>query len=133
MAGNPRPYPLNIYPESIMNPQVITLEPTTTPTNSRTILSKNGFTCSLIMLAPGEETPPRETDQVEEHVLYIVEGMATVRFEELNTILNKDEALLIPRDKQHVIAAHPETSAKLLRVDVPPREVVVPQIVSFDR
>jgi mannose-6-phosphate isomerase-like protein (cupin superfamily) len=116
-----------------MNPQVITLEPTTTPTNSRTILSKNGFTCSLIVLDPGEETPPRENDQVEEHVLYIVEGTATVRFEELNTILNKDESLLIPRGKRHVIAAHPETSAKLLRVDVPPRQVVVPQIISFDQ
>src|SRR5688572_5917072 len=116
-----------------MNPQIITLEPTTTANNSRTILSKNGFTCSLIMLAPGDETPPREADQVEEHLLYIVEGRVTVRFEELNTILNKDEALLVPRSKPHVIAAHAGAWAKLLRVDVPPRQVVVPQIISFDR
>ena len=116
-----------------MTSQSITLEPTTTPANSKTILSKNGFTCSLIMLAPGDETPPRQTDQVEEHLLYIVEGTATVRFEDLNTILNKDEALLIPQGKRHVIAAHPGAWAKLLRVDVPPREIVVPPIISFDR
>ena len=90
-----------------MNSPLITLEPTKTLINSKTILSKNGFTCSLLTLAPGDETPPRETDQVEEHILYIVEGTATVRFEDLNTILNKDEALLIPPGKRHVIAAHP--------------------------
>jgi mannose-6-phosphate isomerase-like protein (cupin superfamily) len=116
-----------------MNSQIFTLEPTTTPTNSKTILSKNGFTCSLLMLAPGDETPRPNADQVEEHVLYIVEGSATVRFEDLNTILNEDEAMLIPRGKQHVIAADSGAWAKLLRLDVPPRQVVVPQIISFDR
>ena len=85
------------------------------------------------MLAPGDETPPREIDPPKEHLLYIVEGTATVRFEDLNTILNKDEALLIPKGKRHVIAAHPGAWAKLLRVDVPPREIVVPPIISFDR
>ena len=116
-----------------MNPHTTTLDPLTTPTNSKTILSKDGFTCFLMMLAPGDETPPREADQVEEHLLYVVEGSATVRFEDLNTILNKDEALLIPRGKQHAIAAHPGAWAKLLRVDVPPRQAVVPQIISLDR
>src|SRR5687768_12143688 len=112
MAANARPRPFNIHTESIMNPQITTLEPTTTPTNSKNILSKNGFTCSLMMLAPGDETPPRDADQVEEHVLYIVEGSATVRFEDVNTILNKDEAMLIPRGKQHVIAADSGAWAK---------------------
>jgi quercetin dioxygenase-like cupin family protein len=84
------------------------------------------------MLAPGDERPSREADQIEEHLLYVVDGSATIRFDDLNTILNKDEALLIPRGKQHVIAAHPGAWAKLLRVDVPPRQVVVPQIISFD-
>jgi quercetin dioxygenase-like cupin family protein len=116
-----------------MNPFVTSLEPVATPTNSKTILVKDGFACSLIMLAPGDETPPREADQVEEHVLYVVEGEATVRFDAVNTILSKDEALLIPKGKQHVIAANPGKWAKLLRVDVPPRQVVVPQIISFDR
>jgi mannose-6-phosphate isomerase-like protein (cupin superfamily) len=116
-----------------MNPHVTTLDPVTTPITAKTILSKEGFTCTLLMLGPGDETPPREADQVEEHVLYVVEGGATIRFDEVNTILSKDEALLIPKGKQHVIAANPGVWAKLLRVDVPPRLVVVPQIISFDR
>ena len=116
-----------------MNPSVVTLEPVATPTHSKTILSKEGFACSLIMLAPGDETAPREADQVQEHLLFVVEGEATIRFDGMNTILNKDEALLIPRGKPHVISAYPDGWAKLLRIDVPPRQVVVPQIISFER
>lgn len=116
-----------------MSPSITTLDPTTTPNHGKTILSKDGFACSLLTLAPGDETPRRTADQVEEHLLFVVDGEATVRFDDVNTILSKDEALLIPRGKEHVIAAHPGGWAKLLRVDVPPRQVVVPQIISFDR
>jgi quercetin dioxygenase-like cupin family protein len=116
-----------------MNSSLVTLDPVATPTHSNTILSKDGFGCSLLMLAPGDETPSREADQVEEHILFVVEGEATVRFGALTTILKKDEALLIPRGKRHVISAHAGGWAKLLRVDVPPRQVVVPQIISFER
>ena len=116
-----------------MNPHLTTLDPVTTPINTKTILSREGITCSLIMLAPRDETPRSESDQMDEHLLFVVEGEATVRFDDVNTILNKDEALLIPRGKQHVIAAHPDGWAKLLRVAIPPRQVVVPQIISLDR
>lgn len=116
-----------------MNPSVVSLDPVITPTHSKTILSKEGFACSLIMLAPGDETAPREANQVEEHLLFVVEGEATIRFDVVNTILSKDEALLIPRGKPHVISAHSGGWAKLLRVDVPPRQVVVPHIISFER
>jgi uncharacterized cupin superfamily protein len=116
-----------------MNPQLTTLDPVTTATHTKTILSKEGFSCSLIMLAPGDETPRREANQVEDQILFVVEGDATVRFDDVNTILGKDEALLIQKGKAHVVAAHPGAWAKLLRIDVPPRQVVVPQILSFDR
>jgi len=115
-----------------MKPSVVILDSVASATNSKTILSKAGFACSLIILAPGDETPPREADQVEEHLLFVVEGEATVRFDVVNTILNKDEALLIPRGKSHVISTHSGGWAKLLRVDVPPRQTVVPQIISFE-
>jgi hypothetical protein len=51
----------------------------------------------------------------------------------VNTILNKDEAVLIPKGKEHVIVAHPGERAKLLVVDVPPRQVITPPLVSFER
>lgn len=116
-----------------MNSSIITLDPVTARDPAKTILSKNGFACSLLTLAPGEETPVREADQFEEHLLFLLEGQATVSSDQVNTILHKDEALLLPRGKQHVISAQSNGAAKLLRVDVPPRQVVMPQIISFDQ
>lgn len=115
-----------------MNPQITTLDPVTSATNTKTILSKEGFQCSLIMLAPGDETPLRESHDVEEHILFVVDGEATVRFGEVNTMLAKDEALLIPKGKAHLIAAGASGWAKLLRVDVPPRQIVTPQILTIN-
>jgi quercetin dioxygenase-like cupin family protein len=116
-----------------MNSQITTLNPVSSSFNLRTLLAKEGFTCSLIMLEPGDEAPRRDPEPVEEHILYVVEGEVTVHFDRLNTILTKDEALLIPRDKEHVITANSGGLTKLLRVDVPPRQVVVPQIISVER
>lgn len=115
-----------------MNPQITTLDPVSSNVHARIILAKEGFACSLIMLAPGDETPPSESAQVEEHVLFVVDGEATVRCEDVNTILNKDEAMLIPKGKVHTIVASPGSWTKILRVDVPPRQMVTPQIISFD-
>lgn len=114
-----------------MNPELTTLESPHSAAYAKTILSKDGFTCSIVTLAPGDETPLRESHQVDEHILFVIEGEATVRFEDVNTILSKDHALLIPKGKAHSIAAQPGGWAKLLRVDVPPRQIVTPQILSF--
>jgi mannose-6-phosphate isomerase-like protein (cupin superfamily) len=114
-----------------MNSPITTLDPVPTPIATKTILSRDGFTCSLLTLAPGDETPQRDAHHVEEHVVYVAEGAATVHFDDMNTMLKKDEALLIPKGKAHVIAAQPGGWAKLLRVEVPPRQVVVPQIISL--
>lgn len=68
-----------------------------------------------------------------EHILYGVEGEATIRFGDVNTMLRQDQALLIPQGKAHVISASAESGTKILRLEVPPRQVVTPQILSFDR
>jgi mannose-6-phosphate isomerase-like protein (cupin superfamily) len=115
-----------------MNPQLTTLDPITSPSNIRGILAKDGFHCSIITLSPGDETPPREAQDAEENVLFAIEGEATVRFGDLNTMLKKDEALIIHKGQAHIIAAGPNSWAKILRVDVPPRQVVTPQILTID-
>jgi mannose-6-phosphate isomerase-like protein (cupin superfamily) len=116
-----------------MNPQLTTLDPITSATNTKSILSKDGFGCSIITLAPGDETPLRESHNVEEHILFTIDGEATVRSGDLNTMLKKDEALLIPKGQPHLIAAGASGWAKVLRVDVPPRKVVMPEILTIDR
>lgn len=113
-----------------MNSDITTLDPVTSTANTKPILAKDGFECSLIMLAPGDETPLREAPDVEEHVLFVIDGEATVRFGEVNTMLKKDEALLVSKGKEHRIAAGAGGWAKLLRVDVPPRKIVTPQILT---
>ena len=116
-----------------MNPPITTLDPVSPPLNSKIILAQDGFTCSLLTLAPGDETPPREPNHGEETLLFVVEGEVTVRVAEVNTILSKDQALRIPQGKEHVIAAHRGSEAKLLQVGIPPRQIVTPQILSFSR
>jgi len=116
-----------------MNPQLTTLDSVATPTNTKSILAKDGFQCSIITLAPGDETPLREAHDVEAHILFAIEGEATVRFGDINTMMKKDEALLVPKENAHLIAAGPNGGAKILRVDVPPRQVVTPQILTIDR
>ena len=99
---------------------------------TKNILSKHGLNCSLVLLERGQETAQTDSSDMAEHLLFVIEGEATVRFGDINTVVNKDEALLIPERKEYSIFSH-VGSAKLLRVDVPPRQVVTPQIITFDR
>jgi mannose-6-phosphate isomerase-like protein (cupin superfamily) len=116
-----------------MNSQITTLDPVTPSLHSRTILAREGYTCSLLTLAPGDETPRREANEVEEHLLFVVEGEVTIRFAELNTIVGQDQALLVRKGEGHVIAAQPGGWTKILRIDIPPRQIVVPQLITFER
>ncbi len=117
----------------IMTSKITTIDTVPAPLNIKTILAKEGFTCSLLRLAPGGETPIRETNQIADHLLFVTEGVATVRLGDVNTILAKDQALLIRQGQEYVITAHPDGWAKVLRVDVPPRQIVAPQIITLDR
>jgi len=114
-----------------MNPEITTLNPPSPSALTKNILSKHGFNCSIIMLGRGEETARADSSQMAEHLLFVIEGEATVRFGDVNTVVNKDEALLIPKEKEYSILAHVGW-AKLLRVEVPPRQVITPQIITFD-
>jgi len=116
-----------------MKPELATLDPVRSPAHSKTILSQDGFTCTLLTLAPGDETRRVESGHLDEHVLYVIEGEVTVRSDAVNTILTQDKALLVPKGKEHSIAAHPGSRAKLLRLEVPPRQVIVPPLVSLER
>lgn len=115
-----------------MNPQLTPLDPITSPSYTKSILATDGFHCSVITLSPGDETPLREAQDVEESVLFVIEGEPTIRFGALNTMLKKDGALLIHKGRPHVIAAGPNARAKILRVDVPPRQVVSPHVLTID-
>jgi quercetin dioxygenase-like cupin family protein len=116
-----------------MTSKITTLDSAPASLNTKTILAKEGFNCSLLTLAPGYETPKREATQAEDHVLFVIDGTVTVRVGDVNTILAKDQAILIHQGQEYVIVAHPGGWAKFLRIDVPPRQTVTPQIITLDR
>lgn len=106
-----------------MSPELVTLDPTTTaPATAKTILSRYGYTCTLLTLAPGDETPRRSAREVEEHLLYVIAGQVTIRAGGINTVLNADSALLLPAGREHSIAASPASEARLLRIETPARQ-----------
>lgn len=116
-----------------MTSSLTTLDPVTTSLTTKTVLAKEGFACSLLTLAPGEETPRREADQIEDRLLFVIEGEATVRYGDGNTMLGKDQAVLIRKGEQHIIATSPGGWTRLLRVDIPPRQIVTPHIITPGR
>jgi mannose-6-phosphate isomerase-like protein (cupin superfamily) len=114
-----------------MNPDITTLNPPASTAVTKNILSKHGFNCALIVLSRGDETARADSTQMAEHLLFVVEGEVTVRFGDVNTVVNKDEALLIPKEKEYSVLSHLGW-AKVLRVEVPPRQVITPQIITFE-
>jgi quercetin dioxygenase-like cupin family protein len=115
-----------------MNPSITTLDPPTPNATIRKILSQDGFDGSLITLTPGEDAYRVDASQSQEHILFVVDGEVTVRSGEVNTILKPEDALLLAKGREHSIVAHAPGQAKLLQIEVPPRQVVTPQILSFD-
>lgn len=115
-----------------MNSLLTTLAPAPAGGQPKTVLSKNGFTCTVLTLAPGDELRRDDAGQIGEHVLYLLEGWATVSIGDISIILEKDRALHLAAGRVHTIAANAGSPARLLRVDVPPRAPVEPQIVTLE-
>jgi mannose-6-phosphate isomerase-like protein (cupin superfamily) len=109
-----------------MNPEITTLDPVATSSVARTLLSRDGVNCTLLTLAPGDETPFTDSTSSPEQVLFVAEGQVTVRFGGVNTLVNQEEAYLLPAGRPYSLAASRAGNAKVLRVALPPRQVVAP-------
>jgi mannose-6-phosphate isomerase-like protein (cupin superfamily) len=109
-----------------MNPEITTLDPIVSSTVARNLLSREGVSCSLVTLAPGDETPFTDSSSSPEQLLFVVQGRITVRFGGVNTIVNQEEAYLLPAGRPYSLAADRAGDARVLRVELPPRQVVAP-------
>lgn len=116
-----------------MNSLLTTLPPYAGAPTSTTVLSQAGYHASLHSLPPGAELPPCPGDGANDHILFVVEGEARVRVGDVTTILAPEQALHLPSNKEHTIVAGSASALKILCVDVPPRQVTLPPIVSFER
>jgi quercetin dioxygenase-like cupin family protein len=115
-----------------MTSELTTLERAATMPSAKTILSQDDFNCSIVPLRPGDEIAHQKPAPGEVRILFVIDGQITVRADLINTVLGKDEALIMPDDDVHLNSANPDAWAKLLIVKVPPRQVITPQIISFD-
>lgn len=102
-----------------MNPRPATSHPFANLANAKTIFAQAGVTCSLIMLAPGDEVPAFGAEDNGRHVFYVVEGEVKVRTTRGDTVLYKDGAIMVTRADEPVLSTPTDGWAKLLRVEIP--------------
>lgn len=108
---------------------LVTLEPPLHSSPVQTILSTEGFTGQLLAFAPGEERS-FDLSAANQNIVFVVDGEVTIRAGEINTILDRDRATLLPKGGDCVVVASKGAPAKVLRLEVPPRQVVQPQILT---
>jgi glyoxylate utilization-related uncharacterized protein len=96
------------------------------------VLNQNGFSCALLTLAPGTETelPPSHTP--DDQLLYVVDGEVAVLARGVTTLLQRGKAMLLPPGKSTELAARAAAPVRLLRIEIPPRQIVSPEIIAPD-
>lgn len=114
-----------------MNTMPLIKEMPTHTTLTKRVLSHDGLKCSLLVLGPGEEVPAPDEREIPERVLFVAEGEVTVHVDELYYILKKDDALHVPKAKEHSIVGASGGWSKILRIDLPAREIVTEQILTL--
>ena len=116
-----------------MNSLITTLPPPPAAPSTTTILTKSGFSCSLITLAPGAELPASGAPATDEQILFVIEGEAAVQLgDDVTTMLGRESALLIPSGREPGIVANSGSWTKLLRVQVPARTQLVSPLVTMN-
>lgn len=109
---------------------ITSLPPVTTSASSKIVLSQDGFRCSLHTLPLASTGSSFDVPESPEHLLFVVDGEITVRSGDVNTIVNKDEALRLPDGKSASVEARDGENAKVLQIEIPRRQVVTPQILT---
>lgn len=115
-----------------MIPEITTLPAAAPSLRPKTLLDKDGVTCTLLTLNPGQETAPLEPRENAGRLLIVIDGQVTVRLPGVSTMLDSEGALLLAADASHALAASPE-GARILRVEWPQPRAAEPVIHSFDR
>jgi glyoxylate utilization-related uncharacterized protein len=113
----------------IMNSIITILDRPSTHLQSAPVLSQNGFTCSLLTLAPDSETVLPASASPDDQLLFVVEGDIAVHADGVTTLVNQGEARLLKPGSSPVLTARAGQPTRVLRVEIPPRQVVTPQII----
>lgn len=95
-----------------------------------TVLNRQGFTCTVLTFAPDSETRLPFSTSADDQLLYVLEGDIALHAEGITTIVNRGDAHLLAAGRTPVISACANTPARVLRVEIPPRQVITPQLLT---
>lgn len=111
---------------------LITLEPSVSSLQSVPVLAQSGFTCTLLTLAPDSETPLPASPSPDDQLLFVVNGDIAVHHQGLTTLVSQGGACLLRPGQSPVLTARAGQPTQVLRVEIPPRQAITPQIISPD-
>ncbi|HWA26094.1 MAG TPA: cupin domain-containing protein [Lacunisphaera sp.] len=94
------------------------------------VLAQNGFTCTLLTLEPGAESILPASASTDDQILFVVDGTVAIHTDDLTTILHWGEAFLLRPGRTAALSARSDLTVRVLRVEIPPRQVVTPQIIT---
>lgn len=113
-----------------MNSLLTVLEPTPSVLNSTALLAQQGFTCTLLTLEAGAESTLPPSRSPDSELLFVVDGDIAVHADGVTTIVNRGDAFLLAPAKPAALTARVGAQARILRVEIPPRQVITPQIIT---
>jgi redox-sensitive bicupin YhaK (pirin superfamily) len=113
-----------------MNSLLTILERPAPVLNVTPLFVQNGLACSLLTLDPGAEATLPAGRSPGDQVLFVVDGDIAIHAADLTTLVKRDEAFLLPRGESPVISARTGAPARVLRLEIPPRPVATPQIIT---
>ncbi len=94
----------------------------------KSVLDQDGFNGAIIDLPAGSVLPEADFPLDHEQFLFLTQGEATVSSDGVNTVLSRDQAMLLGKGKRYEVTASSRGPARLLRLDVPARKVITPPL-----
>ncbi len=83
----------------------------------------------MLTLAPDSETALPSGSPTDDELLFVVEGDIAVHTHGLTTLVNQGGACLIRPGQSPVLTARAGLPTRVLRVEIPPRQIAAPQII----
>lgn len=113
-----------------MNSSVHTLERPASLLNLTPVLARNGFACTLLTLEPDTESVLPASASPDDQLLFVVEGDIAIHLGGLTTIVNRGGAHLLKPGASPVLSARAGAPTRVLRVEIPPRQFITPQLIT---
>lgn len=113
-----------------MNSSLTTLPRPASVLHATPLLTQNGFTCTLLNLEPGAESTLPDSRSPDDQLLFVLDGDIAVQANAVTTLVNQGDVFLLVAGSAPVVAAREGRRARVLRVEIPPRQVVTPQIIT---